>query len=593
MKSLKYLNQYLWTYRYRLLVGAIFVTLSNYFSIVPVEYIREVFDILTEQLRDLDVITDPKEKNSFFDRLSNEIIYYTVLLLAMALLRGIFLYFTRQTIIITSRLIEFDLKQEIYKHYQNLSMDFYKNHNTGDLMNRISEDVGKVRMYLGPGIMYALNVSSTLVLVLYKMISVNPTLTFYSLAMLPFLSFSIYYVSSKISKQSEKIQKNLSLLFNTAQESFAGVSTIKAFNAEESFTNEFQTRNQNYKKQSLKLTLIQSLFHPLMLLFIGMSTIFTFWVGGQMVIQNEDVTVGNIAEFIIYINLLAWPVTSLGWITSVVQRAEASQKRINQFLKTLPDISFKDGSQTEVKAQTCQFDKVSFHYPNTKVDILKEVSFSLKKGQPLAILGTTGSGKTTIAHLLTRMYDVSSGKITYDETPIQDYNCQSLRGVIGYVPQEVFLFSDTIRANIAFGSDVLEEDKIIQAAKEVSLYEEIQEFSEGFNTIVGERGIMLSGGQKQRVSIARALLKDPKILILDDCLSALDTRTESKILGVLEKKMSDRITVIISHRISSVKLAKEIIVLDNQKIVGQGTHEQLLAQNEIYQRLYEKQLKDK
>lgn len=575
-------------YKKLLLLGIIFIAISNIFAIVPAQVVRHAFDLVAENIKLYQLFSDSTLQDSMYGQFATAILMYGALILVLALLRGVFLFFTRQTIIVMSRHIEFDLKNEIYNHYQSLPLSFYRRNNTGDLMNRISEDVSKVRMYLGPAIMYGLNLITLFVLVIPIMFSVNSRLTLFALLPLPILSVSIYFVNNIINKRSLAIQEKLSSLSTFVQESFSGIRVLKAFVREKDTGEKFAEASNEYKNRYMKLVSVQSLFFPLIMLLIGLSVILTIYVGGTEVMKGA-ITTGNIAEFIIYVNLLVWPVTSLGWISSIIQQAAASQKRINEFLKEKNEIvSRKDLSQ-ELKGHLA-FRDVTFDYPDSGIRALDKVSFEVEPGQSLAIIGTTGSGKTTIANLILRLYDSSDGQVLVDKEAIQDYSLESLRSQIGYVPQDVFLFSDTIKSNIAFGKEDLTEEEMIQAAKDADVYENIMDFPEAFGTRVGERGITLSGGQKQRVSIARAIVKNPSIMILDDSLSAVDTKTENAILNSLSRIMDNRTSIIISHRVSSAKLADKIIVLDEGKIVEQGTNESLLEKNGVYKELYDKQL---
>jgi ATP-binding cassette, subfamily B, multidrug efflux pump len=486
-----------------------------------------------------------------------------------------------------SRRVEYDMKNEIFNHYQNLPLSFYRKNSTGDLMARITEDVSRVRMYLGPAIMYGLNLLILFPLVIFYMISVNAELTLYSLLPLPILSVSIYFVNNLINERSEKIQRSLSELSTFVQEAFSGIRVLKAFVREEDSAREFTIKSEEYKLKSIDLTRVNALFFPLIMALVGISTIITVYVGGIQVIEGQ-IGYGVIAEFILYVNILTWPVTSLGWVTSIVQRAAASQTRINEFLDIKNDIISLKDLETDIQGSIL-VENLSFHYPESGIQALDQISFEIKAGQTLGIIGTTGSGKSTIANLLMRMYDPTSGKIEVDGQDIRNYNISSLRKQIGFVPQDVFLFSDTIANNIAFGIDHSDKDLIEKAAKDADVYQNIIDFPKGFETMLGERGITLSGGQKQRVSIARAIAKEPKILILDDCLSAVDTKTENSILTALRKIMENRTSVIISHRVSSAKLADHIIVLDDGKIIERGDHESLMNQKGVYADLYEKQ----
>jgi len=588
MKELKYLNKYLIKYKWHLLLGLLFVIISNIFQIVPAPLVRYSIDLVVDNIRVYNSLENVKVQEDFFNVFAKGILFYAVLILVMALLRGIFLYFVRQTLIVMSRLIEYDLKNEIFEHYQTLPLSFYRKNNTGDLMNRISEDVGRVRMYLGPSIMYGLQLITLFLMLIPIMFSISTKLTWYALIPLPFLSFSIYYVNNIIERRSEEIQESQSRLSTFVQEAFSGIRVLKSFTRERESVNSFTKESDIYKRHSLRLTRVQSLFFPLMTGLIGLSTILTVYAGSVEVIRGT-LTFGNIAEFIIYVNMLTWPVASLGWTSSLVQRAEASQKRINEFLKTKTDIASEKNLSRVIDGKI-QFENVSFTYPDTGVKALKNISFEINPGDSLAIIGTTGSGKSTISNLVGRLYDVTSGEVLIDNISIKDYNLVSLRSQIGAVPQDVFLFSDTIYNNIAFGLTEPNEAMILQAAKDADVYENIIGFQNGFQTRVGERGITLSGGQKQRVSIARAIVRAPKILMLDDALSAVDTKTENTILNSMKKIMQGRTSIIISHRVSSAKLANKIIVLNDGVLVEEGTHESLLASKGVYYELYEKQM---
>lgn len=587
MKELKYLNKYLLKYKWHLILGLLFVIISNVFQIIPAQMVRHSIDLVVDNIRVYRSFSNSSAQQSFFDIFARGILLYAVLILVMALLRGLFLYFVRQTLIVMSRLVEYDLKNEVFDHYQSLPLSFYRRNNTGDLMNRISEDVGRVRMYLGPSIMYGMQLITLFMMLIPVMFAISAKLTWYALVPLPILSISIFYVNNIIEHRSEQIQKSQSRLSTFVQEAFSGIRVIKSFIREKESVINFTKESDEYKRQSLKLTRVQSLFFPLIMGLIGLSTILTVYAGSVEVI-NGSLTFGNIAEFIIYVNLLTWPVASLGWTTSLVQRAAASQKRINEFLKTKTDIISEKNLIIELKGKV-EFKNVSFTYPDTGIEALKDISFVINEGESLAIIGTTGSGKSTVSNLISRLYDATAGEIRIDNTPIKHFNLLSLRSQTGVVPQDVFLFSDTIFNNIAFGLLKPEESKVIQAAKDADVYSNIVTFPQGFNTRVGERGITLSGGQKQRVSIARAVVREPKILILDDALSAVDTKTENTILNSMKKIMKGRTSIIISHRVSSAKLANKIIVLNEGTIVEEGTHESLLAHNGTYRELYEKQ----
>lgn len=588
MKELKYLNKYLLKYKWHLILGTIFVIISNIFQIIPAQLVRHSIDLVIDNIRIYQSFTGLNLQTNFFKIFAFGILIYAGLILLMALLRGIFLYFVRQTLIVMSRHVEYDLKNEIFEHYQSLPLSFYRRNNTGDLMNRISEDVSRVRMYLGPAIMYGLTLITLFFMLIPIMFAINAKLTWYALSPLPLLSLSIFLVNNRMERQSEEIQKSQSRLSTFVQEAFSGIRVIKSFNREQESISKFTQETDLYKKQSMKLTKVQSLFFPIMNGLIGLSTILTVYAGSTEVI-NGNLTLGNIAEFIIYVNLLTWPVTSLGWTSSLVQRAEASQKRINEFLKTRSNILSEKELEREIQGKI-EFRNVSFIYPDTGIKALKNISFTVNPGESLAIIGTTGSGKSTISNLVSRLYDAREGEILIDDIPISHYNLTCLRSQIGYVPQDVFLFSDTIFNNISFGLKSPDEGKIFQAAKDADVYENIMSFPQGFETRLGERGITLSGGQKQRVSIARAVVREPKILMLDDALSAVDTKTENNILNSLKRIMLGRTTIIISHRVSSAKLAQKIIVLEDGNLTEAGTHEELLAKEGMYRDLYDKQM---
>lgn len=588
MKELLYLNKYLIKYKWHLILGLIFIIISNYFQILPAQMVRYSIDLVVDNIKVYRSFQNTSAQPEFMSVFGKSILIYAGLILLMALLRGLFLYFVRQTLIVMSRLIEFDLKNEIFEHYQSLPLAFYRRNNTGDLMNRISEDVGRVRMYLGPSIMYGLTLFTLFLMLIPIMFSINAKLTWYALLPLPLLSISIFYVNNIIEHRSEEIQKSQSRLSTFVQEAFSGIRVLKSFNREKESLANFAKESNEYKRQSLKLTRVESLFFPLVIGLVGLSTVLTVYAGSVEVI-NGTLTFGNIAEFIIYVNILTWPVTLLGWTSSQVKRAEASQKRINEFLKNQTDIISVKNQATPV-AGKIEFRNVSFVYPDTGIRALKNISFDINPGESLAIIGTTGSGKSTLSNLISRMYDATEGEVLIDGVPIGDYELTYLRRQMGFVPQDVFLFSDTLFNNIGFGLDEPAEEKVFQAAKDADVYSNIMDFPLGFQTRIGERGITLSGGQKQRVSIARAIVREPKILMLDDALSAVDTKTENTILNSMKKIMQGRTTIIISHRVSSAKLASKIMVLNDGCIEEIGTHESLLAHGGTYRELYEKQM---
>jgi len=572
--------------------GILFVAISNIFGIIPAKLIRYALDETHSLINWYRLTKDFVAGREIFSVISFNLVVFVGLVLILALLKGVFMFFMRQTIIVVSRYIEYDLKNDVYKHYQELDYHFYAANNTGDLMNRISEDVSRVRMYVGPAIMYTVNMVVMFILVIYAMAQVNLKLTLYSLLPLPVLSAIIYYVHDIINKKSEKVQEQLSGLSTFVQEAFSGIRVLKSFAREQSNQEQFNQHSNNYKNVSMELVRVNALFHPALLILVGLSTILTVYVGGLEVIKGT-ITVGNIAEFIIYINMLTWPVASLGWVVSIVQRASASQQRINEFLHTKPAVVSGDVPPFPVKGEI-EFRGVSFTYPNSNVKAVDKLDFKIPAGQSLAIIGRTGSGKSTIASLTMRLLDPDSGKILIDGTDLKEMNLGSYRSQTGYVAQEVFLFSDTIANNIAFGlTDELQgeqrETRIQKAAADSVILGNIMEFPNGFDTRVGERGITLSGGQKQRISIARAIIRNPSILVFDDCLSAVDTKTEEAILNNLNTIMKDKTTLIISHRISSVRHASQILVLDKGTVVEKGTHEELLMRKGLYAQMNEKQ----
>ncbi|HTN19467.1 MAG TPA: ABC transporter ATP-binding protein [Pelobium sp.] len=588
MKELAYLNKFFYKYRWHLLPGVFFVIVSNFFAVLPAQIIRIAFDLVKENIAVYRLFNGFDQQGLIYDIFASSLLFFGALVILLAIVRGLFLFFMRQTIILTSRHIEFDLKNEIYKHYQELSLAFYRRNNTGDLMNRVTEDVSRVRMYVGPAIMYTINTAVLFLLTITAMVNVNLKLAIYSLIPLPLLALTIYYVNSIINQKSEQIQKRLSTLSSFVQETFSGIRVVKSYVKEDFIKQGFETQSEAYKQESLSLVKVQAYFYPIMLLMIGLSTIITVYIGGLQVMAGK-ISSGNIAEFIVYVTQLTFPVTSLGWVTSLIQRAAASQKRINEFLKTKPEISNPNPNPLWIKGNI-KFENVSFTYPDTGIQALKDVSFEIDKGELLAIIGRTGSGKSTIANLIMRMYDVDKGVIKIDNQNIQHINLEAYRSKTGFVPQEVFLFSDTIARNIAFGLDELDMSKVEQAAKDAAVYKNIMAFDKNFETFIGERGITLSGGQKQRVSIARAIIKEPEILIFDDCLSAVDTKTEEEILSNLGKVMKGKTSILIAHRVSTIKNANKILVLEDGVIAEHGNHTELMAKKGVYFELYEKQL---
>ena len=590
MNHLYVLNHFFWKYRWHFLGGIFFVSLSNYFRVLQPQAIREALDLVIHNVSIYRNFEGSKLQRSLETILGKQLLIFGLFVLLFAGLMGLFMYFMRQTIIVMSRLIEYDMRKEIFEHYQILDLAFYKRNKTGDLMARITEDVNKVRMYLGPAILYGINLVSLFAFVIYAMVNVSLELTLFCLIPLPILSISIYYVSDLIHKKSEEIQQQLAVLNNTAQEVYAGIRVVKAYTQENSMLGFFTSQSQQYNQQSVSLARINALFYPLMILLIGISTLITVYAGGTLVV-NGSISTGNIAEFVIYVNMLTWPVTSIGWIASIIQQASASQKRINEFMQTKPSILSGNTEDFKLNGEIV-FNNVGLTYPDTGICALKNIQLHIKAGEKIAIIGKTGSGKSSFAELLLRMNDVSEGEILFDGVPVKNLNLGRLREQIGYVPQDVFLFSDSLKQNITFGKPDASDAEIEKAIFDASLTDEIKTFPDGLNTILGERGITLSGGQKQRVSIARALLKNPEILILDDCLSAVDSHTENKILNYFQSSLKDKTAIIISHRIYVNLHFDKILVFQDGEIVHAGTHEELLKISPYYLDLYERQLSD-
>lgn len=582
MKELKYLNKYFIKYRGRLLLGVFITIIATAFKlVVPMKVgdsVTAVKQYMNGEITDIAIV-------------KHELLINILLLLGAALLSAFFTFMMRQTFIVVSRYVEYDLKNEIFKHYEKLSLGFYKQNRTGDLMNRISEDVSKVRMYVGPALMYSITTITLFIVVVSYMFYKAPTLTFYALVPLPILSIAIYRLSVLINHRTTIVQQYLSKLTTFTQESFSGIAVIKAYGIEPRTNTNFEELAEGSKVKNIDLAKVQALFFPLMMLLIGVSNILVIYIGGTQYI-NGQIEFGTIVEFLIYVNMLTWPVAVVGWVTSMVQQAEASQKRINEFLETEPTIQNLVEESTPVNGNI-EFKNLTFTYPDTGIIALKDVSFTVKPGETLAIVGNTGSGKSTILELIGRLYDVEEGMLKIDETPIRSVNLNNLRDSIGYVPQDAFLFSDTIQNNIRFGKEKASEEEVIKAAKNAAVHKNIIGFTKGYDTILGERGITLSGGQKQRVSIARAIIKDPQILLFDDCLSAVDTETEEEILQNLHKISKEKTTILVSHRVSSAKNATKIIVLEEGKIIQQGTHNELVNSEGYYKELYAKQLLEK
>ena len=582
MKELRYLNKYFVKYKFHFLLGIIITIVAQIFLLFTPKLISKSFK----------VIEDFHKNNLSNEVVKTELIHNILWIIGTTLIAGVLTFLMRQTLIVMSRHVEFDLKNEVFKHYEVLDQNFYKRNRTGDLMNRISEDVGKVRMYVGPAVMYTINTFIRFTVVIIYMYNVSPRLTLYTILPLPILSFIIFRLSKEINKRSTIFQQYLSKVSSFTQEIFSGIRVVKAYALENQYQNNLEDLAKESKSKSMSLAGVQSLFGPLMLALIGVSNLVVIYFGGMMYIDGTIKSIGTIAEFILYVNMLIWPVASIGWVSSLVQEAEASQKRINEFLKIEPEIKNKTIEKTNIQG-TIEFRNVTFTYEDTEITALQNISFTVKKGETLAILGKTGSGKSSILSLITRMYDIKEGTITIDGKKINEVNLNDLRNSIGIVPQDAFLFSDSIKNNIKFGKENATDEEVIDAAKKAVVHDNIIHFKKQYETILGERGITLSGGQKQRVSIARAIIKNPEILLFDDCLSAVDTETEEQILNNLLVISKDKTTIIVSHRVSSAKNADKIIIIDEGQIIQEGTHNQLVNQEGYYAELYAKQLSEK
>ncbi|WP_396191742.1 ABC transporter ATP-binding protein [Flavobacterium sp.] len=582
MKELQYLNKYFIKYKYRFLLGILITIAAQIFRLFTPKLISKSFK----------AIEDYHDKNLSNELIKSELIQNILLVVGTTIIAGILTFLMRQTLIVMSRHIEFDLKNEVFKHYEVLDQNFYKKNRTGDLMSRISEDVGKVRMYVGPAVMYTINTLITFTIVIIYMYNESKILTLYTLLPLPILSFIIFKISVIINKRSTIFQQYLSKISSYTQEIFSGIRVVKAYSLEEQHQKNIINLAEESKSKSMSLANVQSFFGPLMVTLIGVSNLVVIYFGGMMYIDGTIKSIGTIAEFILYVNMLTWPVATIGWVSSLVQEAEASQKRINEFLKIEPEIKNTNPNHSIIKGEI-EFRNVSFIYEDTNITALKNVSFKVNKGETLAILGKTGSGKSSILTLITRMYDIKEGSILMDGIPLADLNLYDLRNSIGIVPQDAFLFSDSIKNNIKFGKENATDEEVFEAAKKAVVHDNIINFNNQYETVLGERGITLSGGQKQRVSIARAIIKDPEILLLDDCLSAVDTETEEQILNNLLEISKDKTTIIVSHRVSSAKNADKIIILDEGRIIQQGSHNQLVNQEGYYKELYYKQLSEK
>lgn len=589
MKELSYLNKYFIKYKYSFSFGILITIIAQIFFLFTPKLVSHSFNVIEQFLK----LSDADQKSSIIiNYYKQDLIHNVLLIIGSAIVAGFLTFLMRQTLIVMSRHIEFDLKNEVFKQYENLSQNFYKQNRTGDLMNRISEDVSKVRMYVGPAVMYTINTFIRFAIVILYMYNVSPLLTLYTILPLPILSYCIFKLSSEINKRSTTFQQYLSKVSSFSQEIFSGIRVIKAYSLENQHQNNMVALADESKKKSLDLAKVQSLFGPLMIALIGISNLVVIYFGGVMYINGTIKNIGTIAEFILYVNMLTWPVASLGWVSSMVQEAEASQKRLNEFLKIEPEIKNNNENPSDIQG-SISFENVSYTYEDTNIEALKNVTFTVKKGETLAILGKTGSGKSTILSLISRLYDVTEGKIIIDGNEISTLNLNDLRNNIGIVPQDAFLFSDTIKNNIKFGNQNASDEEVMEAAKNAVVHDNIIAFNKQYDTILGERGITLSGGQKQRVSIARAIIKNPAILLFDDCLSAVDTETEETILNNLFEICKDKTTIIVSHRVSSAKNADKIIILEDGKIIQQGSHNQLINQEGYYASLYLKQLSEK
>ena len=579
MHELKYLNKYLFKYKWKLLLGIFITIISRIFSLFTPKVVGNSMTLIEKSTLDIEQVDG---------KLEVLLLRNILIILSASLISGFFTFLMRQTIINVSRHIEFDLKNDVYNHYQSLCSLFYKTNRTGDLMSRITEDVSKVRMYVGPAIMYSINTITLFVIVISFMFSISPSLTIYSLIPLPVLSFTIYRLSKIIHLKSTLVQEYLAKLSTFSQETFSGIKIIKSFNMQKIVTEKFENFSISSKNKSVDLSKVQALFFPLMILLIGISNIIVIYVGGNQYIDGK-INIGVIAEFIIYITMLTWPVAVVGWVTSIIQQAEASQKRINSFLKRKSSID-NYGKILNLKSSDIKFKNVSFKYPETNLYALKNINFSIESGKTLGIIGKTGSGKSTILELITRSYDVTSGNIYLDSELLSSYDIKSLKSFISYVPQNSFLFSDTIIENIKFGNYSAKDSEVNKVAQDSSIHSDISRFKDKYETVLGERGVNLSGGQIQRITIARALLKKSKILILDDCLSSVDAKTETSILSNIKKSKKEETVIIVSHKISSVIHADLIIVLDKGIIIEKGTHNQLLSIDGFYKKLAQKQL---
>lgn len=591
MKALFSLNHYFWRYKSLLLWGILTVVVSNIFGVYPPQVVRLAIDWVADLVKVHGLQQGFDSQMSFAGTVGVGLLLFGVIVVALALMRGLFLFFTRQTLIVLSRKIEHDMRRDIYEHYQKLPLSFYRKNSTGDLMARITEDINRVRNYLGPGVMYTINTLTLSVIVIATMLMVNVELTLYTIIPLPILSITIYYVETVVLKRSDKIQEQLSNLNSFTQEIFSGIRVVKAYTREKDFGANFAKESEEYKQRSMGMVKVNAMFFPVVMILIGISTVLTVWIGAEKVVDGS-LSLGNIAEFILYVNMLTWPIISIGWVSTLIQRAAASQIRINELLKQQSDIAFP-ASGPAIETAALRFENVNFTYPHTGIQAIKDMSFEVKPGEKLGILGSTGSGKSTLCNLLPRLFDVDSGQIYLDGRPLQAYSMETLRESIGYAPQDVFLFSETVRENILFGKPEATQAELEEAARKASVYDNIVDFPKGFETVVGERGVTLSGGQKQRIALARAWVRQPQLLVLDDSLSAVDTRTEEAILSGLRKAREENpnmVVLMVSHRISTLQDSDRIIVMEDGRIIEEGTHQSLMDRDGYYAKIQRKQL---